>query len=247
VRRPCLQRALSIPRITGVGEIEALVAEREVGELVAAQRHGQAEPVVQARIHDINIADFPLVVGGDHVHALASPAFDEAHGNRGRPQGRQRSPQGTAAVLLQTLAHERQRALDLEPALHRARHHVTGIHHGHRDVRVTVDSVRMRVPHVARQPARAGSGTHQSEDARLLAAQRARLLEARHDRRCLECDGRGFTQIALRLAQAIEQRGAQRLIGSEAHAAGHHEPASEPIARQLHQHVEELAAQTSEP
>ena len=36
-----------------VREVEALVAEREVGDLLAAQRHGQAHPVVERRVDDL--------------------------------------------------------------------------------------------------------------------------------------------------------------------------------------------------
>ena len=39
--------------VARVGEIQALVAEREVRDLVAAQRRRHADPVVEGRIHDL--------------------------------------------------------------------------------------------------------------------------------------------------------------------------------------------------
>src|SRR5712692_1724412 len=83
VRCPCCTRASRIfsmrtsQVVAAVGEVEALVAEREVRDLLVAQRHLQTDPVVKRRIDNLVICEAALFVGDGHVADLAAPALDQ--------------------------------------------------------------------------------------------------------------------------------------------------------------------------
>src|SRR5260370_22446848 len=141
VRCPCCTRAsrtFSMPTsqvVPAVGEVEALVAEREVGDLLVAQRQREAGPVVEGGIDDLVGREAALTVGDAHVADLAAPALDERNAEEvgpGRPAAHAR---GALRQLAQLLAKEGHRALDLQPADVRARVHVAPVRGGDGDVR----------------------------------------------------------------------------------------------------------------
>src|SRR3990172_7911455 len=93
VRYPCRRRA----RITGiierlladadresqvvpaVGEVEALVAQGEVGDLLTPQGVGQAGPVVEGGIHDLVAFEAAGSIRDRDVTELAPPSLHERH------------------------------------------------------------------------------------------------------------------------------------------------------------------------
>src|SRR5258708_21074112 len=122
VRCPCCARARNTfsmrtsQVVTAVREIEALVAERKVGDLLVAQRHLHGEPVVERRIDDLVRREAAALGGQRHVADLAAPTLDE----RGAEETRPRRAAGRAAralgKLAQRLPTEGARSLELQQA-----------------------------------------------------------------------------------------------------------------------------------
>src|SRR5437868_3415914 len=85
VRCPCFKRARATCSIghsqimSAVGQVEALVAEREVGNRLVAQGDRQAEPVMEGRIDDLVALEAAGGVGKGDVADCAAPALDERH------------------------------------------------------------------------------------------------------------------------------------------------------------------------
>src|SRR5579875_2900679 len=63
--------------MAAIRQIEALVAQREIGNLLVAQRHGQTWPVVKRRVHDFVTREFSCRIGQCHVADFAAPTFHE--------------------------------------------------------------------------------------------------------------------------------------------------------------------------
>src|SRR5262252_5752074 len=66
-RRRARERSQVVP---AVREIEALVAEREVGDLLVAQRELEAAPVVEGGIDDLVAREAPVPIRDRHVADL---------------------------------------------------------------------------------------------------------------------------------------------------------------------------------
>ena len=66
--------------VATVRKIEALVAEREIRNLLVPQRHCQPHPVVERGIDDLKLRELAAGVGQGHMGNLAAPAFDELNG-----------------------------------------------------------------------------------------------------------------------------------------------------------------------
>src|SRR5881396_2486383 len=73
-----------------VRQVEALVAERKVGDLLPAERDREAHPVVEGRIHDLVARQAPATVGHGHVTDLSAPSLDEPDHQPVRPSGPER-------------------------------------------------------------------------------------------------------------------------------------------------------------
>ena len=123
VRRSQARSAHSASEIMArIGEVEALVAERKIGDLVARHRQRERGPVVERRIDHLVAADPPGVVG-EHRRATISPRQPSSIATTSSP-GRARrtatrsAPRGSAPSCS---IDELERALDLEPAHERAR------------------------------------------------------------------------------------------------------------------------------
>ena len=67
----------SLEVVSAVREVEALVAEREIGDLLVSQGHRQPGPVVERGVDDLVAREPALAVGQGHVADLAAPAFHE--------------------------------------------------------------------------------------------------------------------------------------------------------------------------
>ena len=65
--------------MAAIGKVETLVAQGEIGDLLAAEGHAQAGPVVERGIDDLVAGEPPLSVGQGHVADLAPPAFNQRH------------------------------------------------------------------------------------------------------------------------------------------------------------------------
>ena len=63
--------------MSAIREVEAFVAEWEIGDLLAAQRIGEPEPVVKGRINNLVTRKPPPIVRQSHMTDFASPAFDK--------------------------------------------------------------------------------------------------------------------------------------------------------------------------
>src|SRR4030095_5782958 len=134
VRMPCWSRACRIFSMlcsseveAAVREIEALVAERTVGDLLAAHREREPAPVVERRIHDLVSGNAPRLVGAHHVADLSAPSLDQR--NR-QVVGCERSTvrsQRPGRQLLELLLNESGGALDLDPAQEGAGENVAAV------------------------------------------------------------------------------------------------------------------------
>src|SRR2546423_9322729 len=70
----------SLKIVTAIRQIEALVTHWEIRDLLAAQSHCQADPVMKGRIDHLVPFETTRRVGDCHVAKLAPPTFDERHG-----------------------------------------------------------------------------------------------------------------------------------------------------------------------
>src|SRR5512144_950317 len=87
-----------VPRVR---QVEALVAEREVGDLAVAERHREAEPVVERRVLHLVVLEAAAGVGGDDVGDLAAPALDEGHDEPVRLEGPEGLAEGALGEVLE--------------------------------------------------------------------------------------------------------------------------------------------------
>ena len=111
-------RSLGLQVVPAVGEVEALVAQREVGDLLVSQRHRQARSSCGTTgRRPCSAAKRPCGIGQADVADLAAPALDERDDQmlglqaaRRRRESARREAPGAART---TNAH---RPLDLQPA-----------------------------------------------------------------------------------------------------------------------------------
>ena len=68
----------SLEVVTAVRQVEALVAQREVRDLLISQRQRQTHPVVEGGIDDLVAGETPLAIRQCNMADLAAPALDEA-------------------------------------------------------------------------------------------------------------------------------------------------------------------------
>src|SRR5262249_2546536 len=182
VRCPCCKRAtkaLSTGHLSevmaAVGEVEALVAEREVRDLLSAQRDRESHPVVKRGIDHLVARQAPARIGDRDVTHLAAPPLDEGHGDR---LGRERPGIAARPPLRQRhelLPDERGRALDLKPTDVGACEDVSGVPRRDRHLREPVDARGELVANVALNPAGSGDRTHEGELVTDRARQRPRV------------------------------------------------------------------------
>src|SRR5229473_5124009 len=183
--------------VTAIREVEALVAEREVGDLLIAQGHRQAGPVVERGVDDLVNGEAALRVGHGHVADLAAPALDQRDAEEVRPRRPAVRPRAALGQLAKLLAEEGHRALDFQPAYVRARVHVARACGRDGDVHEPVHARRMRLAHVALQTGGARGQPDHAQLARDLGRDAARLFETRTHR------GRGPEQLDCVLHVAV--------------------------------------------
>src|SRR4030095_16726903 len=117
VRVPCRTRVCRIFHIVRrslllleieatVREVEALVAERKVGDRLAAQRDREPDPVVERRIDDLVAGDRAGLIGADDVADLSAPSLYQRDADRARREWRERPAQRSGWKLVQLLRHE---------------------------------------------------------------------------------------------------------------------------------------------
>src|SRR5262249_7273741 len=102
--------------MSAIRQVEALVAQREIGYLLIAQRQSQAGPIEERRINDFVAGEPAVRIRHGHVADLPSPAFDERHNKVIRLQWSDRHVNGPVRQSAQLLANEGHRALDFQPA-----------------------------------------------------------------------------------------------------------------------------------
>ncbi len=244
-----MRRLLEV--VSAVGQVEALVAEREVGDLLVAQRHRQPGPVVERGIDDL--------VGGERAAASSvmatwqisprQPSTSETHEAvraRRRARRARAAPRGSAWSCV---AHERRpSARSPASARRRARRRRPT-----RQVEIGMWA-NWKMPggmdraHVASQPAGARRGADQPELARDVSADTRPVSSKR------ACTDGGVPEQARRRPSTsrygrVEALAAARSIARrldvEADAAGPHQAAAEAAAAQERGQVEEVAAQAA--
>src|SRR2546425_175924 len=102
--------------VTAIRQIEALVTQWKVRDLLAAQGHGQADPIVKRGIDDFVSLKFSRRVGECHMAKLAPPSFDERDGQL---IGRKRfdfSADRASGKRFELFLDERHRPLHFQPA-----------------------------------------------------------------------------------------------------------------------------------
>src|SRR5690606_5044900 len=63
--------------VPGVREIEALVAEREIRNLISPERHRQREPIVEGRVDHFVGCERSHLAGEGEVERFAAPALHD--------------------------------------------------------------------------------------------------------------------------------------------------------------------------
>src|SRR6266540_259201 len=255
VRIPCCSlarsqsstaQALTSEVMPGVRQVEALVAEREVGDLVPRHRQPQRRPVVKGGIGHLVPADAAVRVGRHDVHDLAAPPFHHRDRQFVRAQRSARHADGALGESGQLLDRELEGPLDFEPPHHRAGEHVARPHRGDRDVGEAEDPPGVVVPHVARQLA----GPRDGPDETVLDARRARhdadALEPGLDRCALEQQREHRGELLLEPLEPIAHLAGHGRRDVERRPAGPHEPAAVAVARERHQQVEALSPHASQ-
>src|SRR6266498_4322621 len=82
----CLLTSAFSKVMSAVRKVEALIAERKIGDLAAAQRERETHPVVERRVGDLVAREAPGFVGEGDVADLATPPFGERGDDCIRPQ-----------------------------------------------------------------------------------------------------------------------------------------------------------------
>src|SRR5207247_4058068 len=70
-----------------VRQVEALVAQRKVGDLLIAQSHGEPHPIVEGGIDDLVARETSPIVRRRDMADLSAPALDQADDQRIRHEG----------------------------------------------------------------------------------------------------------------------------------------------------------------
>ena len=135
--------------MSGIGEVEALIAQRKVGDLVAGQCQCQRGPVAKRWINDFVAANRAPLIGDYDVCDLAAPSFREGNHEFVWSQLSTWNSDLTAWELSELIEHELQRASYFQPAHECPRMHVARPCGRHRNVRETEDAVRVIVPDIA--------------------------------------------------------------------------------------------------
>src|SRR5688572_873829 len=99
--------------VSAVRQVEALVAEREVRDLLIAERHREAGPVVERGIDDLVRRELSILAGDRHVADLAAPSFDERYAESIRRHRAARCSDLSSGQRLQLRLDESGGALDL--------------------------------------------------------------------------------------------------------------------------------------
>src|SRR5204863_428562 len=176
-----------------VRQVEALVAERKVGDLLIAQGHGEPHPVVEGGIDDLVAREMSLVVRRRDMADLSAPTLDEADDQRIRPERPDGHAGGAVRKRSELLPDEGRRALHLEPADVGARKHVARVPRGNGDLRKAEDAGGEIVTDVRMHPAGTAHEPDQSQVMAELRRQPSGALESRLDRGFIpeELDGAG--------------------------------------------------------
>src|SRR6266581_993053 len=101
--------------VPAVREIEALVAEREVGDRLQPHRIRERRPVVEGRIDDLVAGEASALVGRRDVADLATPSLDERDGDCHRLEGAGVLANGTSGDACELRVDEPRRLLRFEP------------------------------------------------------------------------------------------------------------------------------------
>ena len=126
--------------MAAVGEVEAFVAEGEVGDLLAAEGVGEGGPVVEGGVDDFVAADVALGIGKGDVGDFAAPAFDEGDDEVVGFEGAEGGDGVSAGEGFGLFADELDGVLDFEPADVGAGEDVAGVPRGEGDLREAVDA-----------------------------------------------------------------------------------------------------------
>ena len=63
--------------VPAIGQVEALVALREIRDRLAAHRHREPEPVAERRVEDLVLREPSGRIGRDEMDDLAAPTLDK--------------------------------------------------------------------------------------------------------------------------------------------------------------------------
>src|SRR5450830_69326 len=231
--------------VAAIGEVEALVAQREIRDLAAPHREGDPQPVVEGRIGDLVAREAAGRVRHRDVADFPAPAFRERHNERVRSHCPGFGTGSPRRKLVELLEDERDRLLDLEPADVGAGIDVPmmGRHHGKVDE--TIDARGKVVPHVPLDAARARRRPDKTHGFRVLRRDGSRLVEPLPHARRLPEKLHRFRDLAARYGdsglQILDLRGEE----VESDAAGPDETAPESRAADLRRHVQEISALAS--
>src|SRR5579859_4918403 len=239
VRCPCWKRArtsFSMGRlseiVSAVREIEALVAEWKIGNLLVSEGHGEPRPVVHRRVHDLVGRESAVVARHRDVADLAAPAFHERRADAIRPERFALGAHRAFRKGIELISDERARTLDFEPPNIGSREDVTRVPRGDGDVCEPVYPVRVIVPHVAFEAARARS--HADEPQRLGDFRRndSGSLESGLHRRAIPKKLDGALHVARRSGESAFYLAATLVVDVEPEAARSYEAASETTSAQ---------------
>src|SRR5437867_3954296 len=151
---------------SGVGQVEALVHDRKVGDNVAQDGFAQGGPVLQRRVFDFTTGQTVVGRRSNPVKNLATPAFDIAEGDAIGGQWADLGSQGAGRQPVEHLLEDGERLVNLFASHDEAALHVAFAEDGHDELDLVVIGVREIAAQVVVEAGSAAGDAHHAEVSR---------------------------------------------------------------------------------
>src|ERR1035438_10881951 len=99
-----------------IREVEALIADREIRDRLAAHRQCKADPVVERGVYDLVAPETTRGVGERHMAHLSAPAFNQRHSQAVRRVRARVAADVAIGRRAELLPEQLAGTLDLKPA-----------------------------------------------------------------------------------------------------------------------------------
>src|SRR6266404_4846788 len=119
--------------MAGVGEVEALVAERKIGDAIFAHGQGQTLPVVEGRILYLHVRNPAVFIGENDMGDFTAMTRDQSDGERVWGEALQRSLGLRRGKIVELLEKELSGGANLQRAKLGSRIDIAGVERGRRN------------------------------------------------------------------------------------------------------------------